>query len=52
MNPSTENPREKQKPKSFKNILKEIKNNKPNCTNIKKPITLTPGELVSKYEKI
>ena len=37
---------------SYKKILKQIKNNKPNLNNLIKVSTLSDGELISKHSKI
>ena len=52
MNQGKDNLPTKSKPVSYKKMLKQIKENKPNINNtIKKP-TLVSGELSEKFEKI
>jgi len=52
MNPGKENVQTKSKLISYKKMLKQIKENKPNINNIVKNTTLVSGELSEKYEKI
>ena len=52
MTKGEENVKEKQKSTSYKKLLKQIKENKPNAHNTIKPQVLTSGDLISKHNKI
>lgn len=52
MKKGEENEPEKKKNVSYKKLLKQIKENKPNSNNIIKVSTLATGDLRSKHDKI